>query len=138
LTIYDASNKEELNDFFVEYIIKQRRHLGLSQSDIARATGLAPKTVSYIEAKKKLLSLWELFSICRVLQEKSSNTISVLSSINCPTCPYKKQVLSQLQPNVSPAKTGLTQFVQFAPISEDAKKELLDVFSYVIQNVEIK
>lgn len=133
MNFYNISNKDELNDFFADYIIKQSSLLGISQSMLVEQTGLTQKTVSQIFNKKKRLSLWEVYSICRALYTDSHYTTSVLHElVNCDSCSFKRQVMNNLQPNVTPAKTGLLQFIENTPTS---KQELLEVLSYVIQNM---
>ena len=129
---FKAYNKDELNEYFREYVSKSRIENHVSQTILSKETGLTQKTISKLENGSKRFSLWEAYVLCRYFYESSHGTNNALESLTCYDCPYKKAVSISSSPNITPQKSGLLSLVTNGPKSPH---EWLELLTWVVQNI---
>lgn len=79
-------SQKELNDLFAIYCSTVRKANNLTQKDLAAALGVSQRTISQIEAAKKNVSAWEIYSICNYFEESAdSNFLIDIFNLNSDT-----------------------------------------------------
>lgn len=79
-------SQKELNNLFSIYCSTVRKANNLTQKDLATALGVSQRTISQIEAAKKNVSVWEIYSICNYFEESAdSNFLIDIFNLNSDT-----------------------------------------------------
>lgn len=79
-------SQKELNNLFSIYCSTVRKANNLTQKDLATALGVSQRTISQIEAAKKNVSAWEIYSICNYFEESAdSNFLIDIFNLNSDT-----------------------------------------------------